>query len=520
MSNSVLSDYKTPLLFSFILILGMFLGVKMADQLPKQKKSERQLDALINLIQTHYVDSLNTNLLYENGVEGILKSLDPHTVYIPKDELQISNEELEGSFYGIGTEFFMARDTVMISSVVTNGPASKAGIKTGDQFLKIDTAWVAGRKISQEDIVKKIRGQRATKVKVLVRHPDSKENWITITRDLVAYTSVTAAVKLTKETGYIAIRLFNETTYEEFKKALSDLKQQGISSLIIDVRNNPGGYMDAVANIADELISGKQLLISTKGKNEETKVYSEHPGMFETGTLSILINEYSASASEILAGITQDLDRGKVYGRRSYGKGLVQEQFELPDQSAIRITTARYYLPSGRCIQKNYADGKDEYHEDIYKRFHAGEMVHGDSSTQHKNHTLFYTKNKRTVYANEGISPDVFIAADTNQLNALSLFYGEHLPEQFAFPYLYSSKRDIANVQAYDRYLMENLAWWNDFQLFLQGRKIRIPATLEETIKHDVMAQMASVWYGKSGEIYFRAKSDAVIQEVLKQKGK
>lgn len=518
MSQPVLSDYKTPLLFSCVLILGMFLGVKMADQLPKKKNKDVQLNALIDLIQTHYVDSINKETLYQNGIEGILKSLDPHTVYIPKEDLQITNEELEGSFYGIGTEFFMVKDTVVISAVVPNGPAAIAGVSVGDRVLKIDTEWVAGKKTEQEAIVKKIRGKKESTVQLLVQHPNHKQATISITRNLVAYTTVTAAVMLNQHTGYIAIRMFNETTYNEFVSALKDLKQQGIQSLIIDVRNNPGGYMDAVANIADELISGKQLLISTKGKHEETKVFSEHPGLFEQGKLTILINENAASASEILAGITQDLDRGTIIGRRSYGKGLVQEQFELPDQSAIRITTARYYLPSGRCIQKEYDNGKEKYQDDLYQRYHNGEMVKGDSSVQHKNHKTYFTSTHRTVFANEGISPDIFVAADTASLHSLSLFFSEHIPEQFAFDYLYGKQKTDNTVQAFEQTMKTRTDWKLAFEQFLQQRHLHYPIGFESELKGEVLAQMASVWYGKSGEAYFHSQFDACIQQAIRSK--
>ncbi len=447
MNSPYIHQYKTPFWYALVLIVGMFLGYKLSDSIGKQIKNpivaDRNLDDLIYLISDKYVDTVDIDHLYDDGVEGILSNLDPHTVYIPKSDLNRVNEELEGSFYGIGVEFFIYKDTVRISSILDQGPCYNTNISPGDRIIKINDSLVAGKQITDERIIEKIRGELNSPVTLTVLHPNQQQESITIQRNAIPIKSVLASVKVNPSTGYILIKMFSENTYDEFKTALQDLIKKGINNLIIDVRDNPGGYMDAVANIADEMISGDHTIIQTKGKNREDELRTHIDGQFENGKVVILVNENSASASEILAGVIQDLDRGIVVGRRTYGKGLVQEQFVLPDRSAIRITTARYYLPSGRCIQRSYKNGKANYKKDIFNRFEHGELTNSDSTNHTNLQDTFYTTSKKIVFGNEGITPNYFVSLDTSQAQSLNSFYETHLASGFTSSYYYANKNEF-----------------------------------------------------------------------------
>ncbi len=521
-------QFNTPILFSIVLILGMFIGYKLSDSINKQRRrstqSERNLNDLIQLITDKYVDSLDANHLYKDGVNGILSNLDPHTVYIPQEELARVNEELEGSFYGIGVEFFILKDTLHISSIMQGGPSEKTQLRPGDKVIKIDNQLIAGKKIEDDSIISLIRGPLNTDVKLTIIHPDKQIDSLNINRSIIPIKSVTTSFKINKETGYILIRMFSENTYEEFKTALTNLKNEGIKNLIIDVRDNPGGYMDAVANIADELIGGEHTLISTKGKNRQEELSSHINGMFETGQVAILINENSASASEILAGVIQDMDRGTLIGRRTYGKGLVQEQFELPDHSAIRITVARYYLPSGRCIQKSYENGKEEYKKDIYNRYTHGELIHQDSN-QHKSiKKLFYTADKQIVYSNEGITPDVFVAIDTTINAKLRSFYENRIASDFASIYFYKHNKEFSQYASVENFVSTfsfspemnkeldlyyknyglNTIGFNDSKSFAK-------------MQHSIKAEFGKLLFHNNGYYATLVQDDAMIEIALKQ---
>lgn len=513
------NDFKTPFIFSLVLLLGMFLGYKMSLSFKSDHASSQdpELDQLIQLIQEHYVDSLNTDMLYQNGIQGIISSLDPHTIYIPKKDLIRADEELQGEFFGIGIEFYLWKDTVRVASVMEDGPSAKSGICAGDKILSIDNENICSKKLTDEEVIQKIRGQHQSDVKLQIMHPDHSLYSITIKRDQVAIKTVSAYFMLEPGTGYISIRMFSETTAEEFHNALGQLIHDGMKKLIIDVRGNPGGYMDAVTQMADELIAGKQLLIQTKGKHSHEEVYSEKEGLFEKGDLAILIDENAASASEILAGIIQDLDRGVVIGRRSYGKGLVQEQFTLSDQSAIRITIARYYLPSGRCIQKDYSEGKAEYHEDIYKRYQQGELVHADSIHHaSKPQEIFHTKNQRLVYAHEGISPDYFMGMDSTLEKGMNFFYENHIAEEFCNSYYFLHKKEFRaekNVSALEKTIHDNKALWDAFLSYTKTYPEMKNAGVANRVKQHILAGFAQLVADKNTSAYFIYKEDPMLQK-------
>lgn len=495
----------------------MFLGYKMSLSFKHQNHSSKnpQLDALIELIDQHYVDSLNTDTLYQNGIEGILQTLDPHTVYIPKQELILANEELQGEFYGIGIEFYIWKDTVRVAYVMKDGPSASSPLKPGDKIISIDGQNVCGKKLSSEIVIQKIRGQHQSEVNLGMLHPDQTSYTCRIKRDQVAIRTINSSFLLDPGTGYISIRMFSETTAQEFHHALQTLLQQGIKKLVIDVRGNPGGYMDAVTQIADELIAGKHLLIQTKGKSSHEEVFSSKEGLFEKGDLAVLIDENSASASEILAGIIQDLDRGVVVGRRSYGKGLVQEQYDLPDQSAIRITIARYYLPSGRCIQKDYSEGKMHYHEDIYKRYQHGELVNADS-VRHSasNKEIFHTTQQRTVYAHEGISPDFFIGIDSTLEKNMTFFYENHLAEEFCNRYFYLNKNEFKStrdLKEQESALLQNKNIWKALDLYTASfSEMKIPSVAAR-VKERIMAGFSLLLADQNTQSYFLLRKDPVL---------
>lgn len=378
-------------------------------------KDLQKLQMTYQLINTFYVDTVNQGHIVEEAIVGMLKSLDPHSVYISADEVAAMNEPLDGSFEGIGIQFNILNDTLMVVSPIIGGPSEKVGILAGDRIVKIDGKNVAGVGLKNSEVFKMLRGEKGTKVKLNVNRKgvDEALNFVVV-RDKIPIHSVEAAYMATPETGYVKITRFAANTHDEFLEALDELETEGYKNLIIDLRGNTGGYLKAAIDIADELIDSDRLLVYTEGLNSARREHNARKkGAFEKGNLIVLMDEGSASASEIVAGAVQDWDRGIVIGRRSYGKGLVQRPFALPDGSMIRLTIAQYYTPSGRCIQKEYGDGNEAYHHEILERYRHGEMSNLDSiqfDTSLKYNTLL---NGRTVYGGGGIMPDVFIPIDT-----------------------------------------------------------------------------------------------------------
>jgi len=426
----------TPLFFSLVLIFGMIIGFNLRDTL-RNKRSigtivERndRLEEIIDLVNEKYVDTVNSNLLYKNAVSGILKSLDPHTVYIPADDLQSINDDLDGGFSGIGVEFSIVRDTIEVTSVIDNGPAGNAGIETGDQLIKVGDSLVAGINITSDRIVHLLKGKQRSNVYVTVKRSSNGQlKEFPITRDIIPIYSVEASIMLDAVTGFIKINRFSATTFEEFSTALKKLQASGAKQLILDLRDNPGGYIDAATSIADNFLDDNKLIVYTRGLHSpKTEYKAGEKGVFEHGRLAILVDESSASASEILAGAIQDWDRGIVVGRRTFGKGLVQEQYEMPDGAALRLTIAKYYTPSGRCIQRSFARGREAYMEDYEKRFETGELT-GKDTTALADTIPFYTSKHRVVYGGGGIKPDVYVPYDTSRLSTelLGMIYSQEL---------------------------------------------------------------------------------------------
>lgn len=401
----------TPLLLASALNL-MAQGTSLFS---RPSLAQTKLSYVFTAIEKLYVDSVDQDNLVETGIVAMLKELDPHSSYIPAEELARTNEPLEGSFDGIGIQFQILEDTLYVIQTISGCPAEKVGVRAGDRMIMINDSLVAGVKVQNSDIMKKLRGKRGTTVKVSMKRQGVPQLIdFKIERDKIPIYSIDAAYMIDKLTGYVKINNFGATTLDEFHTALAGLKAQNMQQLILDLQGNGGGYLMAAIDLADQFLDKDKMTVYTEGlKQRRSAALSTPKGDFEENRLVILVDEYSASASEIVSGAVQDWDRGVLVGRRTFGKGLVQRQLMLPDNSAMRLTTARYYTPSGRCIQKPYK-GID-YHKDLETRFEHGEFMHADS-IQFPDSLKYETLvNKRTVYGGGGIMPDIFVPIDTTQ---------------------------------------------------------------------------------------------------------
>lgn len=405
-------------LLPLFLCIGLVGGILIGSYVDKRNMSPSQekLQTILSLIKDQYVDEIDIDSLMEKTIPDLLASLDPHSAYIPASELTKTNDELEGSFGGVGVSFQIIGDTVSIIEVVAGGPAEKVGMLPGDKILKAGDKDLVGPDITSDDVFRTLRGPEGTTVKVIVDRANSmKPLEFDIVRGEIPQNSVDAAYMMADDIGYIRVGKFARTTYTEFAEALAKLKASGAEKYVIDLRNNSGGYMDQAIYMANEFLPAGRMIVFTKGRNpeNETMAVSDGNGNYQQSEITVLTNEYSASASEIFAGAIQDNDRGLVIGRRSFGKGLVQNQTELPDSSAIRLTVARYYIPSGRSIQKEYTRGKDgKYEMDILSRYNHGEFYSQDS-IKVDNGKKYTTIGGRTVYGGGGIMPDIFVPEDT-----------------------------------------------------------------------------------------------------------
>jgi carboxyl-terminal processing protease len=521
----------TPLLFSFIMIFGMILGFNLRDSLRSKRDIQTvmdrndRLEQIIDLINEKYVDSVQTDLLYEDAVNGILSHLDPHTVYIPAEELQEVNEDLEGSFFGIGVEFSIVKDTIQVTSIVEGGPAEKAGVEAGDQLIKVEDSIVAGKGITSPRIIKMLRGEQYSKVNLTLRSPySSKLKKAVIERDAIPIYSVDASLMLDSVTGFIRINRFSATTYEEFSKALKSLKSKGAKQLVLDLRQNPGGYLDAATSIADEFLDDDKLIVYTKGSRSEKIEYkADNRGMFEKGKLVVLVDEGSASASEVLAGAIQDWDRGVIVGRRSFGKGLVQTQFDLDDGSALRLTIARYYTPSGRSIQRSFQKGKEAYADDFSKRFETGELT-GNDSLALADTTRYFTSRKRLVYGGGGIHPDVYVPYDSGRINSgvMNIIFSEKLKDVL-WSYFVQHRSDLKkyrSVQDYDRsFRGDELVRIYSFSLSGSDKtaldKFLASQRNKDYFSIQLKAQLGRYLFRNNGYYAVYSHSDNVVQKAL-----
>lgn len=419
-----MSEYKNsstqirlPILISVALIIGMFLGKNFAQPSVSKEflSSYQKLQQLMEYIENDYVDSVNTEELIEESIENILDKLDPHTVYIPPRDAELAQSQLRATYDGIGVEFNVLRDTLYVVTPLAGGPSEKAGIIAGDKIVSVDGENIAGIGITNRQIFDMLRGPSGSEVTVgIMKKGRTTVTDVLLERGSIPQYSVDAGYMIDDEIGYIKVNKFAESTYTEFKEAILDLKSKGMTKLILDLQNNSGGYMSAAINISDEFLGEDQLIVSQKGQSAkyDSKAFADEDGIFQEGALMVLVNEGSASASEIVAGALQDNDRALIVGRRSFGKGLVQLPFDLQDGSELRMTIARYYTPSGRSIQKPYGDEEKDYNSDYYQRYTSGELFVEDSVNFDES-LAYETKGGRTVYGGGGIMPDYFVPLDT-----------------------------------------------------------------------------------------------------------
>ncbi len=453
-----------PLLLALCVVLGIVIGTFYANHFSGNRlniinSGSNRLSNLLHIIDDQYVDKVNIDSLVDNAIPQILAELDPHSVYISAKDVQAANDDLKGSFSGVGIEFTIRNDTIHVQNVISNGPAERAGIIAGDKIVSVDGKPFVGKIVTNQEAMRRLKGPKDTKVKIgLLQYGQKKVKYVTVTRAEIPQKSVTATYMLDSTTGYIRLKNFGETTYPEMLIALAKLSQEGFSNLVIDLRDNTGGLLSSATQIANEFLPKNKLIVYTQGRRSARQEYrTDGHGSYQTIPLVVLINEGSASASEILAGALQDNDRATIIGRRSFGKGLVQQPIGFPDGSMIRLTVARYYTPSGRCIQKPYSTGDDkDYEQDLLTRYQHGEFFSQDS-IKHVG-PAYHTTLGRVVYGGGGITPDIFIPEDT--LGMTSYYKAASMSGlilQFAFAYTDDNRpklRTYKDMEELSKYLV------------------------------------------------------------------
>ncbi len=440
-----------PLLLAFSMVAGILIGIylpgKNSSQMqPGTRARNDKINSILNIIEADYVDSVNRSDLVEAAIPAILKKLDPHSVYIPAKDLARANEPLQGNFDGIGISFNMLTDTILIISTIPGGPSEKIGLLPGDKIIYVNDSLVAGKQISEEKVMGMLKGPRGTMVKIKVLRKGVKDLIpFEIRRDKIPINSVEVSYMLNDNTGYIKIVNFAITTFDEFIRSMNELRQEGMTRLVLDLRQNSGGVMESAIRIADQFLEEGQLIVFTKGRTQpKNEARASGKGEFKTGDLIILIDEWSASASEILAGAIQDNDRGTIIGRRSFGKGLVQEPVTFADGSGIRLTIARYYTPTGRSIQKPYNNGFDDYFDDLNSRYKHGEFEISDS-IRFADSLKFITPGGRVVYGGGGIMPDIFVPLDTTGISPYFLAVRPQI-YRFALKYTENNREKLQKM--------------------------------------------------------------------------
>ncbi len=527
--NEKKSNRFMPLLMAISVVVGILIGTFYANHYSGNRLSiinsgSNKLNNLLRLVDDQYVDTVNINDLVEKAMPQILSELDPHSVYISARDMQIANDDLKGSFSGVGIEFTIRQDTLHVQNVIKNGPAERAGLIAGDMIVKVDDKEFTGKTLTNEEAMHRLKGPKDTKVKlgVLRNHEKTLRNFV-VTRGDIPTKSVTAAYMLDDKTGYIRIKNFGENTYPELLIALAQLSQQDFENLTIDLRGNTGGYLESAVQIANEFLPKDQLIVYTQGRKSARQEYrSDGRGSYQRIPLVVLIDEGSASASEILAGAIQDNDRGTIIGRRSFGKGLVQKPMAFNDGSMIRLTIARYYSPSGRCIQKPYVSGDNkDYEEDLMARYLHGEFFSQDSIK----HTgpAYKTRIGRKVFGGGGITPDIFVAEDTTDVTS---YYKQAamsgLILQFAYYYTDNNRQKLnvyLTMKELEKYLMkQNMV--EKFASFaekngLKRRNLMIQRShklLERYINSRVIYNMMS----EEAWLQYLNEDDPAIKETLK----
>lgn len=531
MKKSTRYNLLIALAYATVLTVGMFLGYKfLKDQGYKVEKpvryahnSDQKMEDILHIIRKKYVDEVNADSLQHLPIDSLLHQLDPHSMYLPPAEAGEMTESLEGNFEGIGVEYYILNDTLLVTGVVKDGPAFAGGLKAGDKILKVDSTFVSGRSLPRSEMTGKIRGKRGTAVQLLVaRQGLSAPALLNIKRGKVEVSSIDVAYMLNPETGYMRISKFGANTDKDFVDAVKSLKARGMRKLVLDLRDNGGGYVSAATGLANQFLQENKLIVYTEGKHEpRTDYFSTGGGEFEQGKLAVLINENSASASEIFAGAIQDLDRGIIVGRRSFGKGLVQEQFSFEDGSALNLTIARYYTPLGRSIQKSYKRGYKAYQQELEERFNDGELTQVNAkirdSLQRGN--IFVTASGKKVFGGGGIQPDVYVRLDTSGYNK---FYMSLVDKNILIDFVFQVLADRYTPD----YLLQNLNTFSisdaDFKAligYMHQRQVKIDprqlAASRALIYNDMKVMLCKYHLGDLG--YYRASNltDPVVKQAL-----
>ena len=524
------SVLKTALLLSFSIVVGVIIGARFPGDEDKEEltNSLENLKEILYHVEQDYVDTVDLEKLTEYGIKKMLEELDPHSVYIPPKDLEMVQSELRGNFEGIGIEFSLIEDTVYVVSPLTGGPSEKVGILAGDRIVTVDGEAFAGTNLSNSDVINTLRGQKGTEVLLGIRRRGQEELLeFPVVRDKIPTHSMEVAIMVDEKTGYLKLSRFASTTYNEFKEALNMLVEKGMKNLILDLRDNPGGYLDRAVNIADEFIDGNKTLVFTKSKNGrfDQKLNSGRKGIFEEGNLIILVNEGSASASEIVSGAAQDHDRAIIIGRRTFGKGLVQQPIPLRNRGELRLTISRYYIPSGRSIQKPYTKGRGDYSRDILERYQNGEFFHEDS-IQLDDSLLFYTDNGRKVFGGGGIMPDVFVPQDTSEWSAtLGRLYAKNQLREFAYKYAEKNASDLKKLgeSEFEKKFSISDKEFEEFLEFSKGNGAKIVekdlVKSEPRLKREIKAFIARGQYGNESFYRIFLSGDKIYQEALSRIG-
>ena len=511
-----------PILIAITLAIGIVLGEWMhtSDKVGflAKNSSKTKLNKLIDFIENEYVDDVNTDSIVNSTVDKIMEQLDPHSVYVPPSEQARVAENMRGDFVGIGINFYMFKDTLAVIRPVDGGPSAKAGIKAGDRILYANKTKLFGRRLPSDILYSQLKGTQGSLIKLQIfRKSENKKLNITLIRDVIPLKSVDASLMLNAKTGYIKVNRFAETTYDEFKSGLMRLRQSGMNTLILDLRNNGGGYMEKAIEIADDFLKADQLIVFTKNKKGSIQnTFATKNGSFEHGRLFILIDENSASASEILAGAIQDNDRGTIVGRRSFGKGLVQREMDFEDGSAVRLTVARYYTPTGRSIQKSYGKGAESYFKESESRFLSGELYEKDS-IKIADSLKFKTPKGRIVYGGGGIVPDVFVPIEAEDTNVNYLMQSG-IVGNFIFEQLDRDRTLFKNV-GFETFLSKVNAsdvYFNEFQRFISKNSLTLNlAKNKEIVKRYLNAEFARQLYGENYYYQILLKEDKMVKAVL-----
>ena len=519
-----IKGYIWPTLLALAVALGIFIGGKLhfndsPEKLFSTNSKKDKLNRLIDYIDYEYVDDVDTDSIVDVTVNNILGKLDPHSVYIPRDEMKDVAESMKGDFAGIGVSFYMYRDTITVIRTIKNGPSYISGIKPGDRILMADKDTLYGRRIANDDVVSTLKGKVGTKVNLKVfRKTENKMMNLDVVRDRVPIRSVEAYYMLTKDMGYIKINRFAESTFDEFKDALRKLKLRGAEKLTLDLRDNPGGYLGIAEKLADEFLGDEKLILFTKNKKGNIKkAYATKKGDFEDRPVYVLINERSASASEIIAGALQDNDVGTIVGRRSFGKGLVQREMDLGDGSAVRLTVSRYYTPTGRSIQKSYKDGNHDYYKRFMERYASGELTTADS-IKVADSLRFVTPKGKVVYGGGGIIPDIFVPIGSNQEEAIeSMDDTYQFFARFVFEHLEDDRTmydDYAQNEFLDEFHVDDILF-DKFIQFVLDRKVKLDFyAYEDKIKAYLKANIAEQLFSPNLSAQIKGDFDSMLNKV------